>query len=65
MMLAAKSFDLITTPMLAFTAGGFLYIAAFSLLPTIFREAKSHRLATFPILLGIAIIFILSFVFNV
>ncbi|MFH0830183.1 MAG: ZIP family metal transporter, partial [Candidatus Aenigmatarchaeota archaeon] len=46
MMLAAKSFDLITTPMLAFTAGGFLYIAAFSLLPTIFREAKSHRLAT-------------------
>lgn len=65
MLLAAESFNVTTTPMLAFTAGGFLYISAFSLLPTVYKEAKSHRLATLPILLGAAIIFILSFVFSV
>lgn len=65
MLVAAGNFNLITTPMLAFTAGGFLYIAMFSLLPTVFKDIKGCRSSAFAILLGLAVIFVLSALFGV
>jgi len=65
MLAAAQNFNLITTPMLAFTAGGFLYIAVFSLLPTVFKEMKNCSSSALAILLGLALIFVMSALFNV
>lgn len=64
-LLAVSSFSIVTTPMIAFTAGGFLYIAAFSLLPVTYREARTHGSAALSMLLGVAVIFVLSVIFKV
>ncbi len=65
MMLAVREFSILTTPMLAFTAGGFLYIAMFSLLPTVFKDARGCRSSALAIMFGLAVIFVLSALFSV
>jgi len=65
MLFAVQQFSIVTTPMVAFTAGGFLYIAMFSLLPTVFKNMKNCSSSALAILLGLVVIFALSALFGV
>lgn len=57
-LLAVLNLGLITTPMTAFTAGGFIYIAAFSLFPVCYNKAGSRRSLAIAISVGLIVMFV-------
>ncbi len=62
-LIALETFQAITIPFLAFTAGGFLYISLFNLLPETYRQSKHHHAAPIAVVIGMLVILLFSLVF--
>jgi zinc and cadmium transporter len=58
---ALGSLQGLVQPLLGFTAGGFLYLAVFDLLPETYRQSGKYHSAPLAVILGFAVIVLLSF----